>query len=264
MNGKSQDLMVVCRLRKNSEFRLDVNPRKRSQQEQRQSSALDNNCAALSGVEPSGIREGMTVAECCSKEGSSSYNSHSVEQNDSGFEWDDKITTNEMSPHGSSSHWRAQEDNEGNEEDCFADIMKDDIIKLDETSLLSNPGHLHPLVGHEPEPRINAEESSSQVSAAAPAPAPAPLPFQGIANRRLKLKMLKPQPSTTTSELMADKDSQKSFKNLIGLSSAIKSQALFLLVFLVILLLLYLFNHVLLFLKSNFRSHIDLKSLPSP
>lgn len=94
--------MVVCRLRKNSEFRLDSNPRRQSQ-EKKQLSVPDNNFAALSGVEHSRVREGTMVAECCSKEGSSSYNSHSVEQNDSGFEWDDK-TTNDMSPHGSSSH----------------------------------------------------------------------------------------------------------------------------------------------------------------
>lgn len=105
--------MVVCRLRKNSEFRLDSNPRRRSH-DKKQSSGPENNnnnnnnCAALSGVEYSGVREGtMVAAESCSKEGSSSYNSHSVEQNDSGFEWDDK-TTNDMSPHGSSSHWRIQ------------------------------------------------------------------------------------------------------------------------------------------------------------
>lgn len=105
--------MVVCRLRKNSEFRLDSNPRRRSH-DKKQSSGPENNnnnnnCAALSGVEYSGVREGTTMvaAESCSKEGSSSYNSHSVEQNDSGFEWDDK-TTNVMSPHGSSSHRRIQ------------------------------------------------------------------------------------------------------------------------------------------------------------
>lgn len=93
--------MVVCRLRKNIEFNLDENPRKGSAG-QRHSSTLANDVAALSVVEQNGGKAGTLVADSCSKEGSSSYNSHSVEQNDSWFDSVDK-TTNEISPHGSSS-----------------------------------------------------------------------------------------------------------------------------------------------------------------
>lgn len=129
--------------------------------------------------------------------------------------------------------------------------MKDDIIKLDETSsLVSN--NAHPL-------SINAKEpSSSQVNTQA---APADLPFQGKANRRLKLKKPKPEPepepdkddNQRTTELVVDKDSVTTFKKFIGLSSRIKRRVM--LVFLMILILLYFFSRVVLFLKCNFSSH---------
>lgn len=120
--------------------------------------------------------------------------------------------------------------------------MKDDIIKLDETSsLVSN--NANPL-------KINAMVPSSQVNTQA---VPG-LPFQGKANRRLRLKKPIPEPvKPRTAEFVADKDSAKTCQKLIGLWSRIKLRVM--LVFLMILLLLYFLSHIVLFLKCNISSH---------
>ncbi|PIN02826.1 hypothetical protein CDL12_24661 [Handroanthus impetiginosus] len=159
---KSQDAMVVCRLRKNSEFRLNDNPRTNLPTE-RDLSTVNNSPIALSGGEQSGMADGK-VAESCSKEFSSSYNSHSVEQID-GYESDDKAT-NEFSEHDTSSL------NKGcaEEEDFYADIMKDDIIKLDDPSLNENP------------------ESSTAKSKQPAETSLTIFPSHGTANRRLRLR----------------------------------------------------------------------------
>lgn len=91
--GYLQDLMVVCRLRKNSDFSL----------ERGHPSDVNNNAPASSVMEQTGASEGTTAAECGSKECSSSYTSHSVEQIDSGFE-SDNIIPNDLSHPASSSH----------------------------------------------------------------------------------------------------------------------------------------------------------------
>lgn len=106
---KSQDDMVVCRLRKNSEFLVGDNSRSNFNNER--------------------VLEGADVAESCSKECSNSCNSNSVEHVDTDHESDEKIS-NEFD---SSSLKQLQGCEE--EDDCYADIMKDDIIKLDYSSL---------------------------------------------------------------------------------------------------------------------------------
>ncbi|XP_075521285.1 NAC domain-containing protein 89-like isoform X1 [Primulina tabacum] len=125
---KSQDDMVVCRLRKNSEFHVGDNSRRNFNNE-RDSPLLNNGTIAMLDKEQSHILEGADVAESCSKECSNSYNSKSVEQVGTGHESDEKIS-NEFD---SSSPKQGCEEEE--EEDCYADIMKDDIIKLDYSSL---------------------------------------------------------------------------------------------------------------------------------
>lgn len=117
--------------------------------------------------------------------------------------------------------------------------MKDDIIKLEETSSLV-PNNANPL---------NINNAKVPGSQAVPG-----LPFQGKANRRLKLKKPIPQPvKPRTAELVADKDSAKTCRKLIGLWSRIKLRVM--LVFLMILLLLYFLSHIVLFLKCNISSH---------
>nr|XP_027105662.1 NAC domain-containing protein 60-like isoform X2 [Coffea arabica] len=127
------DFMVVWRLRKNTEFHLDDSPR-RKPQEGRHPSAANNNATASSGIEQTDASEGAMLGDCWSKECSSSNNSHSTEQIESGFECDDKVP-NELSPYASSSH---QKDCDSIEEDYFADIMKDDIIQLDDSAIYAS------------------------------------------------------------------------------------------------------------------------------
>ncbi|MCD7466544.1 hypothetical protein HAX54_003355 [Datura stramonium] len=63
------------------------------------------------------------------------------------------------------------------EEDWFADIMKDDIIKLDDSSLNATPISLIPVRPESSE--ISNHEAQAAMSAV--------VPFQGTANRRLRL-----------------------------------------------------------------------------
>ncbi|KZV17376.1 NAC domain-containing protein 89-like [Dorcoceras hygrometricum] len=113
---RSQDDMVVCRLRKNVEFHVGDNSG-------RNLSSLSNGTTAMLNVEPSPILDEIDVAES-----SNSYNSNSVEQVDTVHESDEKIS-NEFD---SSTHKQGFEEEE---EDFYADIMKDDIIKLDYSAL---------------------------------------------------------------------------------------------------------------------------------
>lgn len=97
--------MVVCRLRKNPDFRLNESPRQDSSN-QRQLSTENSSDVSLSevGVEQLGLLEKAEAVESCSKECSGSYKSHSVEQqNDPGSESDWELA-NEFSHLGSSSH----------------------------------------------------------------------------------------------------------------------------------------------------------------
>lgn len=93
--------MVVCRLRKNSEFDINDNPG-RDSLVQSDLSPVDNSTTALSGVEQSGMVEGTKTGDNFLKEGSSSYNSQSVEQIDFGSESDEKVT--EFDQHNFSSN----------------------------------------------------------------------------------------------------------------------------------------------------------------
>nr|GME04168.1 NAC domain-containing protein 40-like [Ipomoea batatas] len=176
MNGRSQpqDSMVVCRLRKNNEFHLNEAPRN-----QMNNSNANNSMTALSGADPAGSSGGVNAGESCSKECSSSFNSHSVEQIDSDSDSDsDEKLVNEISLHHPPGHQKDFFD----AEDWFADIMKDDIVKLDDSSL--NP-HLDTLPATttkpEPEPQQNQATAAQGFT-------PDLFPFQGTANRRLRLR----------------------------------------------------------------------------
>lgn len=88
-------------------------------------------------------------------------------------------------------------------EDFFAEILKDDIIKLDETSF-STTLNLPPMVGNNMEaernsqqpveavslPAVPFQEIANQFLAEDPFPG---VPFQGTANRRIKLRKQKPK-----------------------------------------------------------------------
>ncbi|CAN4119180.1 unnamed protein product [Withania somnifera] len=172
MTGNSyyQDSMVVCRLRKNNEFHLNDTPGNR-----RDHLAVTNGTAALSEA---GQLDGLGLingGECCSKEGSSSFSSHSVEQIESGSEYD-KLNK-DLPQHHTPSYLKVCD-----EEDCFADIMKDDIIKLEDSSYKAKH-NLLPTITRKFESSTKSptsQESQNLMSHR--------LPFQGTANRRLKLQ----------------------------------------------------------------------------
>ncbi|XP_022857924.1 uncharacterized protein LOC111378872 [Olea europaea var. sylvestris] len=170
--------MVVCRLRKNSEFNINDNPG-RDSLVQSDLSPVDNSTTALSGVEQSGMVEGTKTGDNFLKEGSSSYNSQSVEQIDFGSESDEKVT--EFDQHNFSSNEKGCVE----EEDCYADIMKDDIIMLDDSSLNATAG-LSSAVSAKPELDMRSEHPTQ-------ATVTTTHPFQGTANRRLRLRWPKPE-----------------------------------------------------------------------
>lgn len=97
--------MVVCRLRKNTNFQLNDNPRQDSSNQRQLSTENSSNVTVSEvGVEQLGLLERTKAVESSSKECSGSHNSHSVEQqNDPGSESDWELP-NEFSHLGSSSH----------------------------------------------------------------------------------------------------------------------------------------------------------------
>ncbi|KAL3518595.1 hypothetical protein ACH5RR_021184 [Cinchona calisaya] len=244
MSEKSDDLMVVCRLRKNSDFHLDNTQRKKSQ-ERRNPSTVNNNANSSSGIEQNGVSDGAVVADCRSKECSSSYNSPSVEQIESGFEYDDKVP-DELSPHASSSH---QKECSIQEEDYFADIMKDDIIKLDDSAIFASPQHLQ-MVAPDPESKRKSKQPAEVTLSS-------PLNFQGIANRRLrlrrqKLELYEAQPMNTyrvkkvaySTELTGHADLRQPSTCSVRLFSNTGIKCLLIFISLVILVSLFLYVQV--------------------
>lgn len=175
LNGNSQDSLVVCRLRKNSDFHLNdtLNPASRSR---KRLSAMNNNSSSSEvGINQTGVSEGALgisegdrAAECSSKRCISSNDSHSIEQIESATESNAKLS-NEVSKPGCSSHQNCDDD-----KDFYAEILKDDIIKLDEFSKPSISHRLQPTVTNTSE----VERKSNQPM----------VPVQGTAHRRIKLK----------------------------------------------------------------------------
>ncbi|GMJ10680.1 hypothetical protein HRI_004737100 [Hibiscus trionum] len=151
MNGNSQDSLVVCRLKKNGEFHLNNN-----------SNRGPRNRIHRDVTSDAGLSEGDKAVEFYSKKATSSNDSHSIEQIDSASESEQKLL-NEVGPTESSTHKKDSDD-----EDYFAEILKDDIIRLDETSLST------------PTPEILQQNAPCHVSF-----------FQGGANRRMKLRTCK-------------------------------------------------------------------------
>ncbi|XWS52811.1 hypothetical protein CRYUN_Cryun11dG0104100 [Craigia yunnanensis] len=176
MKGKSQDSLVVCRLRRNTEFRLN-NTSNRASRNQRQLSTMhDSNHATSDGVtDQTGMSERDKAVEFYSKKATSSYESHSTEQTDSASESELKLS-NDVGPTESSTPQKDSDD----DEDYFAEILKDDIIKLDETSLSSAAPDNLPMIASTSATegtQLPRQENVPHVSH-----------FQGTANRRIKLR----------------------------------------------------------------------------
>ncbi|XP_062016755.1 NAC domain-containing protein 89-like [Rosa rugosa] len=191
LNDKSQDSMVVCRLRKNSEFHLN-DTTNRGSSSQSPLSTVQNSENAIFEV---GIDQGEKATECHSKKSTSSYDSHSIEQIDSASDSYPKLTP-EVTQMESSQHQKGSYD-----DDFFAEILKDDIINLDESSV-SVAADIPPVVANNSE----AQQHSMQavVSQA--------IPFQGTANRRIRLR--RPKLKSRAQALIERTNSEQSPKGL--------------------------------------------------
>ncbi|KAK8550774.1 hypothetical protein V6N13_119276 [Hibiscus sabdariffa] len=167
MDGKSQDSLVVCRLRKNSEFRLNNTT---SRAPRTPPVMHDSNRAISDGAtEHTGTSE---PDKGYLKKGTSSYDSQSIEQFDSASESEQKHS-NDVGPTESST---PHKDSDAGE-DYFAEILKDDIIKLDETALSGRPDVASTSNAYQRRSQQARQEDEPQVSH-----------FQGTANRRIKLR----------------------------------------------------------------------------
>ncbi|XP_010031542.2 NAC domain-containing protein 60 isoform X1 [Eucalyptus grandis] len=163
MDGKSQDSPVICRLRRNTEFRINEGTDQASPSQRELSSVDDrNNVTSKGGI------EGITLSEAgegFARRCPSSYDSHSVEQTDSASESNQNLL-NEGTMTESSIHQKDDtelpdvkfQDPEDDEEDFFADILKDDIIKLDESAVSPAPPPL-PMVSRQLEAERRSQES---------------------------------------------------------------------------------------------------------
>ncbi|KAK9022128.1 hypothetical protein V6N11_002417 [Hibiscus sabdariffa] len=197
MDGKSQDhtslhmsrfdSLVVCRLRKNSEFRLNNT----SSRAPRTPPVMHDSNRAISdgATEHTGTSE---PDKAYLKKGTSSYDSQSIEQFDSASESEQKHS-NDVGPTESST---PHKDSDAGE-DYFAEILKDDIIKLDETPLSGRPDVSVTIAS-----TSNAYQRRSQQPRQEDEPHVSH--FQGTANRRIKLR--KPK----TGEFLAAKTSTES------------------------------------------------------
>ncbi|KAE8656732.1 NAC domain-containing protein 74, putative isoform 2 [Hibiscus syriacus] len=166
MDGKSQDLLVVCRLRKNNEVRLN-NTSNRTPPFMH-----DSNCATLdAATDHTGTSE---LDKANLKKGTISYDSHSIGQLDSASESEQKHS-NDVGPTESSTPQKIPMRRR-----FFAEILKDDIIKLDEAPLSARPNVSLMIAStsngyqRSQQPRQEKEPRASH--------------FQGTANRRIKLR----------------------------------------------------------------------------
>lgn len=95
-----QDSLVVCRLRKNCDFRLNNTPNQASGSRR----MPHNNCTmSEGGTDVTGMSEGDKAVESCSKKCSSSHDSYSIEQTDSANEAEQKLL-DDVNLTASSSH----------------------------------------------------------------------------------------------------------------------------------------------------------------
>ncbi|KAI9194802.1 hypothetical protein LWI28_009309 [Acer negundo] len=187
MEGGSQDSLVICRLRKNTGFHLNVASNQNSArmhsssyavlEEGNQNSARIHNSsyAVLEEcTDQPGTSEGDKAVESRLKKCSSSHDSYSLEQIESTSESEERLA-DDANLTGSSAHNK----DFGDEEDYFAEILKDDIIELDEVSLSTTTTSV--VFASNPNPEV-ASTSQQHVEAVPYQP----VPLQGTANRRIR------------------------------------------------------------------------------
>ncbi|KAJ6693114.1 putative proteinC DOMAIN-CONTAINING PROTEIN 89 [Salix purpurea] len=172
-----RDSLVVCRLRKNAEFRPSDTSNRGSVNETHLSTTHSSGDAVSDGgIGQGGVPSREKAAEC-----SKSHDSCSIEQLSSASESEQKLS-NDAALAESSSHQKDSDD----DEDCFADILKHDIIKLDEV-LLSSPPGLRSQVASNPEAKTRSEQPGEIfISEALPLPS---IPLQGTSKQPVKIFM---------------------------------------------------------------------------
>ncbi|KAG4961145.1 hypothetical protein JHK87_037778 [Glycine soja] len=157
---RTLESLVICRLKRNTEFRLSDASNRASSSQRHPVNSHESGCAISGGgIDQRDACEQDKEVGCSSKRDSSSYGSPSMEQIDSVSESNQR-PVNEATFTESSGQPK-----EGYEEDCYAEILKDDIIKLDESSVLVE-SHTRP-------------QDPTQMQ-------PAP---QGTAQRRIRLRV---------------------------------------------------------------------------
>ncbi|KDP32250.1 hypothetical protein JCGZ_14878 [Jatropha curcas] len=176
MHGKSQDSLVVCRLRRNIDFRPNDSSN-------RTSLNMRHLSISEAGTDRPGTSEGEKAAES-SRKYSSSHDSHSVEQFDSASESEQKHSSETLLAESSSQ----QPEDSVNEEEFYADILNDDIVNLDETPLTAIP-ELLPTLANKPEVQTQAQQQPMELVVSG-APPLQSIPIQGTANRRIKLTQI--------------------------------------------------------------------------
>ncbi|VFQ71432.1 unnamed protein product [Cuscuta campestris] len=178
-----EDSMVVCRLRKNNEFQLNETTT-RPQENNLNTTTL---CEA-DRVESSCGGNAAPAGDRGSRESSGSLSSHSVEQieSKSESESDEKLMNEIQRLPPSEPH--PQEPVDGDEE-WFADIMNDDIVKLDDsTSLMKHqqPATCDEGLGSDNNPTSSHHHNHNNNNNNHL------FPSQGTANRRLRLRIKEP------------------------------------------------------------------------
>ncbi|KAL2940228.1 NAC domain-containing protein 40 [Bienertia sinuspersici] len=181
ITGKSQDALVVCRLRK----KCDYHPIDGHQNGEIQSSSNPSllmassgtNCFSGSGmglVNNASGKDDKNDADGSMKKSSSSHDSHSVEQMDSASQSDLKAKDEVVLQPQSSNH------HGGLEDDLFAEILNDSIIQLDEC-VLPSPSTM--ATTHATVPVVPRTYNPSHQPVA-----PQVCPPQGTANRRIRMR----------------------------------------------------------------------------
>ncbi|KAJ7981208.1 NAC domain containing protein [Quillaja saponaria] len=169
-----------------------------------------------------GVFEQDKGAGCCSKRSSSSSESHSMEQIDSTSESNQKLV-NELTYTESSSHQKDMD-----EEDFYAEILKDDIIKLDESLQAAAPkilpmGNYSELV-KDLDDKFDAERRLQDPAHAIPSQT---LPFQGTAHRRIRLKRYKSRQSQGKLEAVESGNKDYSIGGVLFRNSETSSLSMF-------------------------------------
>lgn len=236
--------MVVCRLRKSSEFRLNDSP-KQGSLSRRHLPTENNSNFSLSeaGVEQLGILEAAKPVKCSSKECSNPGSCHSAEQQiDYGSESDKTLKCQFSQP----GHQGCDE------ADYYADILKDDIVDLENIfPRISDP---MTMVAD----KLEDETRSQQLVQTIPLRV---IPFQGTANRRIRLRWSEKQNIYHAAELVEVEANSKNYsiegskhlnleqkpKCLMGILSdqRLNRRSISVVIVLIILTLLFLFVSLL-------------------